>query len=93
MPTHYIFIGNPGTGKSTLLNFLCNQNVFEGGYTVGCALTSTQKQHTIGHITYTDTPGLYDADARRPGAALGLATGGPLGAAVGGAIGDKVLPS
>ena len=65
MPTHYIFIGNPGTGKSTLLNVLCKKNLFEGGYTVGCGLTTAQKQHTIGDITYTDTPGLDDAEEDR----------------------------
>ena len=62
MSTNYIFIGNPGNGKSTLLNILCNKNVFKAGHSVGKGLTTTHKKYSIGDITYMDTPGLNDAD-------------------------------
>ena len=65
MPTHYIFIGNPGNGKSTLLNILCNDAKFKGGYAVGTGLTTVHQRVTIGGITYTDTPGLNDPDEKQ----------------------------
>ena len=65
MPMHYIFIGNPGNGKSTLLNILCNAAKFKGGYAVGAGLTTVHQRVTIGGITYTDTPGLNDPDEKQ----------------------------
>ena len=62
MPMHCIFIGNPGNGKSTLLNILCNTPHFKGGYSVGTGLTTKGSEVTIGGITYMDIPGLYDID-------------------------------
>ena len=58
MPTHYIFIGNPCNGKSTLLNILCGRNEFKGGFRRRYGGDTV----TIGDITCTDTPGLNDAD-------------------------------
>ena len=62
MPTRLIFIGNPGNGKSTLLNILCNSPHFKGGYSVGTGLTTDTAELTVGDLTYVDTPGLNDAD-------------------------------
>ena len=65
MPMNYIFIGNPGNGKATLLNILCNDAKFKGGYAVGTGLTTVHQRVTIGGITYTDTPGLNDSDEKQ----------------------------
>ena len=62
MPTRVIFIGNPGTGKSTLLNILCDHDHFKGGPAIGTGLTTVKDEFTVGDITYIDTPGLNDID-------------------------------
>ena len=60
MALNIIFIANPGNGKSTLLNILCNGNCFNGGYSVGRSHVFDKR--TFGDLTYMDTPGLDDVD-------------------------------
>ena len=57
-----IFIGNPGVGKSALLNCILGNNVFESGLCVGTGLTSVCQIafNQRDGIFYGDTPGLYD---------------------------------
>ena len=62
MALNLIFIGNPGNGKSTLLNILSNGNHFEGGPSVGTGLTGEFEPKNYGGIWYMDTPGICDVD-------------------------------
>lgn len=42
---HILFVGNPGTGKSTLLNSLVGSAVFKSGVSFGGGLTSYLQWH------------------------------------------------
>lgn len=59
-----IFVGNPGVGKSTLLNSLLCDVCFKSGVTMGPGLTRTLQTVEHDGVQYTDTPGLDDIDAR-----------------------------
>lgn len=57
-------VGNPGTGKSTLLNGLIGKSVFLAGHSSGTGLTTKIQDHEEGSITFFDTPGLDDISTR-----------------------------
>lgn len=64
-----IFIGNPGLGKSAMLNSLLGEVCFHSGVKIGSGLTRILQTVERNEILYTDTPGLDDID-RRDQAAL-----------------------
>lgn len=79
MRENWLFIGNPGTGKSTLLNCLAGSRRFSSGLSYGGGLTQSLQTAAIGEILYMDTPGLADRCAERQAAAAitqGLRMGG-----------------
>ncbi|GLD97320.1 hypothetical protein PINS_up006004 [Pythium insidiosum] len=55
-----VAIGNPGVGKSTLLNCLANQPAFRSGLSYGTGLTKTAAMVAIQNFLLVDTPGLCD---------------------------------
>eukprot|EP00558_Chaetoceros_sp_UNC1202_P005408 CAMPEP_0197237186 /NCGR_PEP_ID=MMETSP1429-20130617/4087_1 /TAXON_ID=49237 /ORGANISM="Chaetoceros sp., Strain UNC1202" /LENGTH=333 /DNA_ID=CAMNT_0042696147 /DNA_START=44 /DNA_END=1045 /DNA_ORIENTATION=+ len=66
-----IFIGNPGTGKSTLLNGTLGKSKFKSGVSYGRGMTTVlqMEQDSNTGIWYGDTPGLADVDLRQKAAA------------------------
>jgi len=60
-----IAIGNPGCGKSTTLNYLAQQKVFQSGVSYGSGMTGALDVQEVNGITYCDTPGLNDAGKRK----------------------------
>jgi GTP-binding protein EngB required for normal cell division len=65
LPLYYIFLGNPGTGKSTLCNGLMGTSEFRAGVSFGSGLTTAlqlAKLPTGGWVG--DSPGLADPKIR-----------------------------
>jgi len=64
-----LFVGNPGKGKSTLLNALIGSAAFKSDVAYGTGLTAHFQQHThTTGVVYCDTPGLDDVDKRQKAA-------------------------
>lgn len=59
-PTNYLMIGNPGTGKSTILNCLLGRPAFQSGISYGSGMTYQFDVVEDGSHKYMDTPGLSD---------------------------------
>lgn len=57
-------VGNPGSGKSTILNGIVGHAVFDAGVSIGGGLTSTASWYDIHGFTLCDTPGLTDVEMR-----------------------------
>lgn len=61
MVMNIVDVGNPGTGKSTILNALVGSILFPSGPSDNFeGVTQSTTSATIGGIKYTDTPGLDD---------------------------------
>ena len=60
-----LFIGNPGSGKSTMLNSLAGKVLFKSGQSFGQGLTFQLDEKIHNGIKYMDTPGLADKVLRK----------------------------
>ena len=61
---YILFIGNPGVGKSTLINSLVGKHVAESGLSSGSGLTMQSQEYQHNGYVYIDTPGLSDTKIR-----------------------------
>lgn len=64
----YLFAGNPGSGKSTLVNALIGEVLFKSGVSFGRGLTETFQTETYNGAMYIDSPGLDDAEVKEKAA-------------------------
>ncbi|KAG7384877.1 hypothetical protein PHYBOEH_009261 [Phytophthora boehmeriae] len=69
MHDNYLFLGNPGTGKSTLINCLVGRQVFDSGLSYGAGLTQFFQKFKCNGKVYMDTPGLADRSIKERAAA------------------------
>lgn len=67
-PEKFVFIGNPGVGKSTLINSLIGKSVAESGVTAGAGLTQFFSIYEHDGKSFMDTPGLADIKIREQAA-------------------------
>lgn len=68
-PDYRLFIGNPGTGKSTLTNCIARSLLFKSGLGFGSGITFQFDKKKCDGVTYLDTPGLADITLRKQAAA------------------------
>lgn len=67
---HIIVVGDPGTGKSTILTTLCDGRAqFESGIAFGSGLTQSLHSVVCNGKRYSDTPGMDDEIMKKNAAA------------------------
>jgi hypothetical protein len=59
-----VFLGNPGTGRSSLLNSIFQKPIFRSGTNAGTGLTRRVECHLYEDKLYVDTPGLDDIELK-----------------------------
>ena len=64
MAAKIIVIGNPGAGKSTILNGLAGEILFKSGISIGDGMTYQLDERENERGTFFDTPGLADNTLR-----------------------------
>jgi len=68
-PTRLVFVGNPGVGKSTILNGFAKEAKFKSGFSSTGTLTTEAESFTdASGNTLVDTPGLSDFSTREKAA-------------------------
>ena len=55
-----VAIGNPGSGKSSILNSLAGKILFPSGISIGCGLTEQLCAVESNGTTFVDTPGVSE---------------------------------
>lgn len=70
---YWLFAGNPGVGKSTLINSIMGKAVAKSGISFGQGLTNKTELYDYNTVKIIDTPGLEDINPNmRKKAALGI---------------------
>ena len=67
-PCKILLIGNPGIGKSAILNGMIGYKCFESGVSFGSGMTYELDIAKIGKYIFMDTPGLADTNLREKAA-------------------------
>ena len=65
MPQYRLVIGNPGAGKSTLVNCIAKRVLFKSGISFGSGKTNKLDKKEHEGMVYLDTPGLADIKMRQ----------------------------
>jgi len=68
MNMNFMLVGNPGVGKSTMLNSMMGDLFFHSGYSPGSGLTYQLDKKSVNGNHFFDTPGLADMKKREQAA-------------------------